>query len=149
MSYVPNIDKIKEILSQGTYSLVDEFEEEMVKHILEKETDSTIIYGCRTLVRHAFYITVVKYGKEATISNFCDIVLNTNDYGLVTCREVSRMPSNKVTKYKTRRVISYFFNEYYVNTSEYTGEYTDCKPVRHICELMLDSELIANGSLHF
>ena len=147
MSYVPNIDKIKEILSQGTYSLVDEFEEEILKHFLEKETDSVVISACRSLVRKAFYITIVKHGKEATILNFCEIVLNINGYGRKVCMELSRMCITEVNTSKISDVVSYFLDEYYTLEARDTSEYDFCIPVRYICGVILDSELIANGVL--
>ena len=143
MSYVPvvNIEKIKEMLSQGTYSLVDEFEKEILKHILEKETSAMVIYKCRSLVRSAFYITVAKYGKEATLSNFCYIILDL-DYCKRVCMELSIKHDTEVTKLKRYTILSCF-------PDEDTSEYNYCIPVKYLCEWMLDSELIENGLLQF
>lgn len=149
MNHTPDIEKLQYILSQGTYSLVDEFEYELVKHILKNETKCMILCGCSGLIRNAFYITLAKYGKDANVSHFCEIVLNDNDKGRQICMEVSRQHSNEATMIKTARVARYFLCEYYATATKNTGEYTFCKPVRYLCNLILDSHLIANDLLHF
>ena len=133
------IENLLKILSQGDLSLIDDFEQTFFAFISTKELSSNEGHKNKLLIRNAYKAVIMLYGKESTLYNFYDILINHKSEGKKLITKLSRrtFKNPKVNRLK-EDITDFFFNTYYNPSKNYRNEYTDCVIARYMIETIID-----------